>query len=180
MIRPIVRAAGPVIAERFAKACCLNATRVLIEVFRDFGIPARAMVVRCVAANAEFIASVPVGAQTPEGAWAVDSGLPNGVSGTDWNGHVVVFVRGVLVDLSTGNFSRPAKGIHVPDGYVGAVPRGWERGGSHHVVELPAAGVLVYEALPKDRSHESLPGFQRSPHNLEAARAIKARCAILA
>lgn len=179
MIRPILEAAGPVIAELFRKDCCLNATRVLIEVFRDFGIPARAMVVRCVAGNAEYFASLQY-EKLLDGAWAVACDAPSGVNGLDWNGHVCVFVRGMLVDAAVGNMKRPAKRIHVPDLYAGVVPKGWERGGVNHVVELPERGALIYEALPKNRDHEDLPGFQRSPHNLEIAQIIKARCAILA
>lgn len=179
MIRHILLAAGPVIAQRFTKDCCLNATRVLIEVFRDFGIPARAMVVRCVAGNAEYFASVKHEKEF-DGAWAVAADAPSGFDGKHWNGHVCVFVRGMLVDAASGNLSRPAKRIHVPDLYAGVVPQGWERGKVNHVVELPENGALIYEALPKDRSHETLPGFQRSPHNLEIAQTVKARCAITA
>ena len=179
MIRPILLAAAPVIAERFSKDCCLNATRILIEVFRDFGIPARAMVVRCIAGNAEYFTSIKY-ERLLDGAWGVAADAPSGVDGDDWNGHVVVFVRGMLVDAAAGAMSRPHKQIHMPDFYAGFVPRGWERGGVNHVVALPANGALIYEALPKDRSHETLPGFQRSPHNLEAAGVIKARCAITA
>lgn len=179
MIRPILRAAAPVFAQRFTKDCCLNATRVLIEVFRDFGIPARAMVVRCVAGNAEYFASLAQEKEL-EGAWACACDAPSGFDGKHWDGHVVVFVRGMLVDAASGNMSRPAKRIHVPDVYAGTVPRGWERGGVQHVVELPEDGALAYEALPKNRDHEKLPGFQRSPHNLEIAQTIKARCAVMA
>lgn len=45
---------------------------------------------------------------------------------------------------------------------------------------LPKRGLIVYHALPGERAHERLPGYQRSPHNLAAAREIRARVAISA
>jgi hypothetical protein len=186
LVRTLVRAAVPVIAGTFRKDCCLNATRVMIEVFRSFGVPARAMVVRVLAANAAWQAQAlrlgrpPTAEELDEQAWAIGIGEPEPPQGEAWPGHVVCVARGLLVDMAAGNISRPMRDIHVPDVVVWPLHKKWDRGELGIEVALPKRGVLLYHAMPKSRAHEKLPGYQRSRHNLEAAREIRARVSITA
>lgn len=187
VILPLIRAAGPVIRQRFRPDCCLNGTRVMIEVFRGFGIPARAAVVRVMAINAAWkeqalrLGRAPVAAELEGDAWAIGIGDPGPVeTGGGWPGHVVCVVRDTLVDTAAGNISRPLRNILVPDFVVTPLHRTWDRGDLGVEVQLPRNGTLLYHAVPGNRSHEGLPGFQRSKHNLDAAREIRARVAITA
>ncbi len=186
MIDSIVRNAAPVIARTFRPDCCLNATRVMIEVFRDFGVPARAVVVSVTAVNAAWVEQAlalgraPTVRELADGAWAIGIGEPEPPRGEGWPGHVVVFARGRLIDMAAGNIARPARRIYAPAFVCSVVPSRWEHGEVVHEVSLPAEGRMFYRALPRERSHERLPGFRRSLHNLDAAREIKARIAITA
>lgn len=186
MIDSIVRSAYPVIAGTFRPDCCLNASRVMIEVLRDFAIPARAVVVTVMAVNAAWVEQAlalgrpPTVQELEPAAWAIGINEPGPLEGEGWPGHVVVFARGRLIDMAAGNIARPARRIYSPAYVCSTVPRGWENGIIAHEVPLPASGLMLYRALPKNRAHEKLPGFRRSRHNLDAAREIKARIAITA
>lgn len=120
MIDSIVRSAAPVIARTFRPDCCLNATRVMIEVFRDFAIPARAVVVSVLAVNAAWVEQALALGRVPDvrelapAAWALGIDRPGPPEGSGWPGHVVVFARGRLIDMAAGNIARPARRIYAP------------------------------------------------------------------
>ena len=185
MIRKIVSAALPVITSMFKQDCCLNASRVLIEVCRELGHPARPLAVEAVAMNAEWVAFLAEHERTPEqgecpGAWALGCLGPQYMSENGYEGHVVVWTQGHLVDLSAAQFSRPDRSIKTPEAIVARTPAAWERGEINLALPMPDGAVLSYLALPRERAFEDTPGFARSAHNLEAARQIRARLLALA
>jgi hypothetical protein len=145
---------------------CLNATRVGFEALRYFGIPSTPVVLSAIAANREWLewrskwddaeSQLAVGPMPGE-AWSVALGFgqnPSKLGGSGYDAHLALAVGAggyLLVDLDSGQMSRPERGIHVEPGVV--VP--WD--GKAAWVELPEGGAIAYglhvatEPLPNYR-----------------------------
>lgn len=149
----------PVFFERegYRADTCILQTRVALHVLASLGVPAMAQAMKLVAMNAKYAELLvhTKGEPLPEeqraaakasGAWAVTVGYgaePGQRPGYD--GHVVVIVkRRWLLDLTSGQAARPAKGIHVPRALFFEMGR--ERVAGRHPVIGPLrdAGQLVY------------------------------------
>lgn len=132
-LRRVADVAPPILSAAFRNDCCIAATGIAYDVFRHFGIASRALPVRFLVANARFIELVDRGEEplADPTSWAI------GVTGSGrrqrratgehaWDGHLVLVVeRRWLLDLTLGQARRPAKGILLPDVFVGTVPPGW-------------------------------------------------------
>jgi hypothetical protein len=197
LLRLYVEHAEAVLRERFRPDCCLNATRVGLECMTALRLNAEPLSVRCTAANRGYLEVVKKLGRLPElpeelgaRAWCVavdDRGDSVQFTGsaaeagadTGWPGHLVMIVqRRWLVDGSTRQMRRPQRGLEVPDVLVAEVGDKFLRKKKPRFVRLSDAAVLY---VPRDdRSFEHMPGFQRSEHNLEAAREILRRMRVAA
>ena len=109
------------------------ATKIGIAVCRHFGIEARPMSVEALAMNAEMVTWIESGENIqnrPGAAWGVGvandsppegSGVILRQQKNGWNGHLVIEIPGLgFMDLNSGQFMRPNKGIFVPPGFFWA------------------------------------------------------------
>lgn len=173
---------------RFAKARCINSTRICIEALRHFGVRANAMSVEFMAFNPTFrrLADRHGGIPSDEAtmkAWyergarclQIDTRPeafdPNGNS---WNGHLVAVAQGFLIDPSAGQFNRPQYGIHTPEVLVTDAPNSFIKGNKPLSCEAPNGAVLSYKARKRDFSYAKLPGFDWPGVNQEAVEQIVA------
>jgi hypothetical protein len=117
--RIVERLPGIVVEEYEQTDVCIPASYHALEVLREHGIPASLAVMDCVAANrawAEWIATSPGEDEPmPEGAHSVgvDSRFPSPLG---LGGHLIVRSKGWTIDCSSGQMSRPGRGIVVPPG----------------------------------------------------------------
>lgn len=98
---------------------CVFTVRSGLEACRYFGIPAVAMAVEVIAGNAawrEWMENDPT-TEMPEEAWAVSASPQTPVPGGGLDGHLVLGLPefAVVVDADSGQLSRPAKGMAIPD-----------------------------------------------------------------
>jgi hypothetical protein len=183
IVRLYARVAAEVLPRHFEKRCCLNGTRVALEVLKHFGVEAtplatkaaafnQLMFERIVADGSEGLSSPPevVDQWVAEGAWSVGVGHP-GAEGDGWNGHLVALAAGLIVDSSSGQFARPEKQIVAELVTVHPHKRDFAQGASA-LIPNDFGTVLWYMPEPGRRDFINRPGFQRSPHNLEAAAEI--------
>lgn len=179
-----VETAAPIFKEALTPDCCVNGTRIAIEVLMRLGLNPRPMVTHATAMNSAFWALIKASDGWPSqevldvwvkdhDAWAVGvgGGLPN-MPGYD--AHLVVVVLDHLLDSASGQFSRPAKKILAPPMIVapvdklflaGKVPTILGSGDLRH-------GIVSYMAKPEDRSYESVPGFAPHPRNMHVAKQV--------
>lgn len=159
LFEPIRAAAAPIFERELRVDCCLNASRILLEVLHGLGVSARPISVRAFAYNGVYMERLWGGLNPLEDdrAWGVGvetrpgMGEPGG-----WSGHLVVLVEGKwIIDGSSGQFARPEKGILVPNLFVGL----WPKKG-HAVYSLEEGGVLRYEQRKRDLSYQMMPGFR--------------------
>jgi hypothetical protein len=188
VLREMVTYVGP--AQR--NGHCLNATRICIDTLDKFGIKATPLSVEMMAWNREYdvltrrLGRMPTAADW-EGttAWAI--GTDTRVGANDqafnaWPGHLVAVVQDHVVDCSAGQFSRPQKGITVPDVFIvaNATARFLKGKGKCAAVNNVEGSALWYMARPKDRSYVGLSGFQRHVHNTEIVIEIAQRMLVRA
>jgi hypothetical protein len=172
MAMRVAEIAGPILERALRDDSCLNATRVLLEVFRKLGVRARPLSVRAMALNAKFLEGLgkpgdPV--ENTPGAWGVGIETRPGVgSPTGWAGHLVTLVENhILVDGSARQFTRPHVDIVLPSVLVGE----WSKKGRAYY-DLAHGGVIEYRARPRDLSFQAQPGFRPHEENLKLAQEI--------
>jgi len=100
---------------------CILASRVTHEVLSYFGVPHAVMPTQAIAMNEMMLSHVMAGTPHSEWhaeAWSVGVGFPNMVATNrdnrdpvGFDGHLIVTTRVTLIDLSAGQFDRPAYGI---------------------------------------------------------------------
>lgn len=179
----VAAAAEAVLPQHFGPRCCLNASRVLIDVLARRKINARPVSVKMTAFNAKWYELLRAKqgwpeSQTESDEWAAQGGYAVGIdvddlSGQDgWPGHLIVAAAGCIIDPSAGQVHRPQHKIIVPPVFGAAITEGFLDGKTPLVYELPEGGRISYMVRPDDRSYLDMPGFKRSPHNTEAARAV--------
>lgn len=180
IITAFIDEAGPVFAQHFTRNCCINATRVLIDVLGHFKVKAVPLSVNCVVHNkllVDFLKEHGGGGTEEEldvayanGAWGVriDEKVPEEPGG--WAGHLVAIVQDKwLVDASAGQLSRPDKGILLPPILLSPASRRFLKGSQMCVLDGPAGAVLLYKAKPSDKSFEAAPGFRHHDINVRVA-----------
>lgn len=105
------------------KNTCVFTTRLGLQVLEDVGVPARPQPVFVRAMNEKAVLlgeqQVPI-SEWPDDAWSVTiNGTPI-PGGTGWSGHLVLDVRQpgqrrLMIDLTSGQLSRPERGLHVSE-----------------------------------------------------------------
>lgn len=104
--------------ENLAPNHCILAARVAVEVGRYFGVPITARSTKVAAFNPtarEWIGK-PL-AEWPKEAHSV--GIAGaGMHGPGWDGHVIAESEHWVIDLATGQFSRPKKQLDIPETLV--------------------------------------------------------------
>jgi hypothetical protein len=161
--------ARPLILGNFREDSCIASTRVTVEVLGRLGIKARPLPVRFVTVNeAQFQRMQEIGRwptaeeyaqwkeETPE-VWSVGIDETPGRRPDGYPGHLVAIAGPYLIDASASQFSRPAKGIHLPDVLVldhgGELDRGLLR-------INPAGGMIFYGTLQNPPEYKSAPDWR--------------------
>lgn len=163
--------------------CCLNATRVFIDVAEVYGLTAEPVQVRMMAMNAiqwRAINELGDAPMTPElsqkwlqsGAYMSVCDGTNEVVAEGWVGHLVAVVGNVMVDSSSRQFSRPLKDLTVPDVCNVEVPINFVTDRKMVMFEVHGGGVLSYQPVSNPPTYTRMSGFQRHEGNLDAARRI--------
>ncbi len=120
--RIVERLPGIVVEEYAQQDVCIPASYHAFEVLREHGIPASLAVMDCTAANrawCEWVQTSPEPVDPmPDDAWtvAVRHDMPDQSPGL--HGHLVVRSKGWTIDCSSGQMSRPQRGIVVPPGLM--------------------------------------------------------------
>lgn len=177
VIDTYVEHAAEVFPRHFTKDCCINATRVLVEVMAHFGVSAQPLSVSCVAHNKILVdyiekhrgslTEAEVDEAYDNGAWGVRIETGKQVKPNGWPGHLVAVVNNKwLVDSSAGQMSRPHKGIQLPPIVVVPATRRFQSGDELCVLTGPEGALLLYEAKPGDTSYVTASGWQRHDGNL--------------
>lgn len=127
MVEAARRIIRPLVLEHFDVDSCVATTRITIDVFRYFGIPAEPVAVQVVVFNEEAMELVRAGASAldvreavfarsaaePGGPWTLGVGVPQG----DGEGgrHVAVWLpdQRMVADFSLDQASRPHKGLEL-------------------------------------------------------------------
>lgn len=174
--------APALIYRHFSVDCCLNATRVAIDVLHGFGIEARPLTTKVMVFNKAMWDKVQAKGDLPSkeemdewveaGAWClgVDGQMREGQDGWPW--HLVAVTKDRMLDSSSLQMSRPHRSIKVSPVITAPIPKGFERGASKLILRNDDDAVLMYTGVPEVEDYKTKPGFQRSAHNLDMARSI--------
>lgn len=173
MLERLVELAPAAIAEKWdVRQACIASTAIGVKVCRYFGLDAKPLPTRAVAANAEWAAWMADGQPIMEpdellatGAWSVEIDVWTDEPGR-YAGHLVVGLPGerLLLDLNCGQFSRPKKNIVVPDAGVFATDDAfWTDDDVAAQYAMENDGLLAYQRIRND-------SFRRSPDWRKAGR----------
>jgi hypothetical protein len=184
IVAAYVKAATAVFPRHFNPDCCLNGTRVAIEVLDEhFGIPCEPVPCRMFVGNkiaADLIDAHPDAepdeatqlAWRAAGAWmiVVDGALDE----SGYGRHLICVAAGTMVDSAFGQFHRPQHGILAPLVIAGEVGSSFRREGKQFVGASDGSFAIYTrdDAEVAAREYATLSGFQRSGHNLEVAAAV--------
>jgi len=174
---------GRVLGQYFHANSCINSTRVLLEVFRRFGLAARPFAVRTMIFSKGFVERAGREGRIPQGEaevqqWCTEPcvyslGLGFGVPGMPpdkWPGHLVVRA-GIhyLFDATISQASRPARGIRMPEVLLmDNVPLEFWRGHEAAIAESPDGSIIRYEPDPANTGYLASPAWSLRP-GIEAA-----------
>lgn len=177
--RLMAKVMGPILLERFRPNCCVNGTRIAIEVLARFNISAKPMATRTATFNAPAWVhtlnqlrgtSEPI----PEGdAYMGDAGSGD-ATGPGWDGHLVCVAGDYLIDAAMGQFHRPERGICIPSQSMAhKQPRerlaGFLAGSETIIVEERQHGAaVVYEPHLDDDGFRAFSGWMLHEGNREA------------
>lgn len=119
---------------------CLPATRIGMEALAYFGVESKPLVTLAMAGNEAWLQWINDGGvpPMPEEAWSV--GIDPRATGEGYPAHLVLRVGEAIVDLDARFFSRPAKGMTVPDTVVVPVPAPY--------LPLDEGGIISYVVHP--------------------------------
>lgn len=183
LVARYVDVATPILEANYRPDRCLNASWICVEVMRRLHVEARALSVNTMLMNRAWGKMMertrwrPTQAQQDEcarrGGHSLGIDFNETPGGNRFAGHVVAIVaESVLIDGAAGQFSRPAKDLYVPPVMWVPAPAGFLMGDTNVLQMNDQGSVLIYHARPDDDRHERTDGFDRSPHNLDAVRAI--------
>jgi hypothetical protein len=161
--------------------CCLNATRVAIDVLHAFGVEARPLTTKVLAFNPPMWERVQAKSSLPDqtemdewvaaGAWCLGVDGVQHDDKTGWPWHLIAITKDRMLDSSSLQMSRIHRNLKVDPVIVAPIPRTFACGGNV-LLRNDFGTVLSYTSAPEVDEFKSLPGFQRSPHNLDVARHI--------
>jgi hypothetical protein len=170
------RVAAQVLPQHFSADCCINGTRVALDVLAHFGVEARPVPVRAFAFNKvmyERLTAEPEPDQAMLDQWIAEGGWSCGIVGDandGWPYHLVALAEGYLIDSASGQFYRPQHDICVAPVIALPIQPGFEQGAPMRVVN-EVGTVLQYERVD-DSTYEDVSGFQRSPWNLDVIKKV--------
>jgi hypothetical protein len=177
------KVAPDVLYTHFSPDCCLNGTRVFLDVMQAFNIEAQAVATHVIVANPPMwrlmrtTGSMPrseeeAASWAAEGAWSIEvSGELGARDEYGWPWHLVAVAGDVIVDSSARQFNRPARKILTPDVLVMRnVSPDFVTGGAV-AYKLPTGTIASYRGRP-DVRFDDLPGFQRTSGNIAVAAEI--------
>ena len=164
-IASFMREACVCMSGRYRPDCCIAATRITVDALRGLGFQVEPVVVHCQVFNAVYWNWLLAHGRWPAdmeeaqalvdaGAHSVDIGNPRDQQQPGgWVGHLVALVEGcLLIDLSLGQATRPAKQMYLPpiaamiaDGFATGTPDDFEMNGCRVRYE-PRPGVTSYTA----------------------------------
>lgn len=185
IVKAYVDAAREILPERFRPDCCLNGTRVCIEVMRKFNLFAEPVVVDLMVSNDAAVRMFNEVGGWPRGDDEVKKWMDQGVwvlqvagERTDdpngWPHHMIARVYDMLVDSALGQASRPHKGIELP--WVAAFPRGNFLDTEDTITyDAPGGALIGLRARPDVRGYDKISGFQPHRENLMVAAEIASR-----
>ncbi len=163
-------AAQRIIPRYFNATCCLNGTRVAMLALAEWGIEVQPQPVDVQAMNAAFWDLFQRREEPGSPAWKEKGAFAMSVdteteSPERWPGHMVGIVDEFIIDSSSGQFSRPDRGIEVDA--VSVIPiQDWPS-----YIGNASGAVLRYEKLDRD-DYERTRGFQVTPENMEVAEQV--------
>jgi hypothetical protein len=173
----LLETASGFFAKVFDASCCLNATRILVNIIRDrMHMRARALSVTATIFNPQMLAKgrPPLNQQEgeawrDEGCWMVVVGSRHEYRPGRWPGHLVALVYDCcMVDASITQANRPQKNIEVPPLIVPITEEGFLLAETAQKVEGLVNGCKVlYDAYPEDKSWSRTPGWCRPEVELE-------------
>jgi hypothetical protein len=166
-IGAVVEAALPILSEYLPGNTCLPTARVSLQVMNHFGIRAFPLSVGFKAFNAEYVRrwkAIDWRKPTPAeykawvdaGSWSI--GVGGELTEHGWPGHLVVVARGQLLDLTIQQAQRLEKTLPLPSFIRRHVAPECIKGQDELVVEADGS-LIVYLAVPEDKSFKTLPGF---------------------
>ena len=182
LVARYVEVATPFLEANYRADRCLNASWICVEAMRRVNVEARALSVNTILMNRAWGQLMkatrwqPTQEQMDE--CAKRGGHSVGIDFVDrpdngFPGHVVAIVaESTLIDGASGQFSRPQKDLYVPPVMWVPAPAEFLTGDMNVLQMNDQGSVLIYSARPDDDRHEGTPGFDASPHNLEAVDAI--------
>ena len=145
-IIPLYEKLAPsILLDHFSPDCCINGTRVAIEVLSHFGIKARPLTTEVIIFNKIYWDKLTERGDFPgpaelerwwrDGAWSLGCMGGKG-DGPGWGYHLVAVAQGHVIDSASGQYRRPEKAIDMPDDGVPHVRRVpfRRRGGSRRVL----------------------------------------------
>ena len=136
------------IGAQIAVNSCIAASTTAVEVLRYFDIPAEAVACDVAFSNAEawelFERHVP-NELWPDSAWSVGSAHEQINDDNGYNGHVVLLVADMLIDITAPQYHRPKKGIIISGPIVADRPAGDD------LVVRDDTGTIGFYRLQRDR-----------------------------
>jgi hypothetical protein len=173
-----------VLRRHFKEDSCINSTRVLLEVFRGYGLAASPFAVRALIFSKGFVDRVAREGYIPQGdaevrQWCAQPGVYSvgigfGVPGMPpdrWPGHLVLRAgKHYLLDATISQASRPARGIRMPEmAFLDSVPLEFWRGQGVAISESPDGSMIRYEPDPSNTSYLTSPAWRLRPDREECA-----------
>ena len=133
---------------------CVQATRVGIETLRYFGIEARPMVTLMMTGNEAWVQWMLAGQPQPmpDEVWSVGINPEHRPEDRGYPAHLVMRIGGLLLDLDSGLYARPERGIHLPPTVLTPFVV-QDEGRPIAAVDLPGGGAVIYH----DRSAYAVP-----------------------
>jgi len=167
-----------VLREYFNDNSCINTTRVMLEIFRHFGLTARPFAVRTMIFSKAFVERADREGRIPQSdeevrLWCAEPGvysvgigfgiadMPHG----RWPGHLVVHAgQHYLFDATINQASRPARGIEMPDLLLlDEVPLAFWRGQGAAISNSPDGSIIRYEPDPANHGYLASPAWSLRP-----------------
>ena len=185
LLRMYRTAATAVLPRFFAPNCCLNGTRVAMEVLRYFDVEVTPVATNAMVFNKiwfnrmEAVGDRDVSTEDVEG-WQRDGGWSLAVGpkseGPGYSAHVIGLVKDVhwFVDSSFGQFSRPQHAINTDTVLVHPYIPEFETGDEIISLVNAEGAVFWYKHLLAERGFESISGFQNHADNHKVTLAVLA------
>ena len=142
-------------AQATERGRCVQATRVGLETLKYFGVQAKPLVTTMMTGNEDWVRWMLDGQPQPmpDEVWSVGiDPEPRPGERRGYPAHLVIEIDGLLLDLDSGLYARPHKGIYLPPTVLTRIRRR-EEGRPIAALDLEGGGAVVYH----DRAHYPSP-----------------------